>query len=76
MEKTYTNSRELFEDTWRYGTISQKRRLLKSVGVHPSFAVTKSPMEMVQRGGGLGVRQLGRVFDKYIEKNPNTKIRW
>jgi hypothetical protein len=75
-EKTYTNSRELFEDTWKYGTTAQKRALLKTVGAHPSFAVTKSPQEMVNRGGGLAVRSIGRVMDKFIEKNPGLRIKW
>lgn len=74
--RVYNNSRELFEDTWKNGTVAQKKALLKSVGASPSFAVTKSPTEMVNRGGGLAARSLGRVFDKWVEKNPKTKIIW
>jgi len=76
MEKEYYNSRELFEDTWQYGSTSQKKKLLRAVGHSETFAVTKSPQELIDRGGGFAAHSLGRVFDKWVEKNPGKKIRW
>ena len=77
MEKEYTDSRELFEDTWKYLSVKQKKKLLVANGVSPSFAVTKSPQEMIDRGGGLGVKQLGRMFDLYLKsKGGKVRIDW
>lgn len=76
MEKIYTNARELFEDTWKYGSLQEKKKLLKANNSSLSWAVTKSPQEMVNRGGGLVVTRLGRVFDKYLELHPGLKINW
>lgn len=74
--RQYRSSRELFEDTWEYGSRSEKERLLKARNLHPSWAVTKSPQEMVNRGGGLQVRDLGKVFDEFVKRNPNQRVTW
>jgi hypothetical protein len=67
---------KLFRDTWKYGTTKQKSRLLKTRGLHSSWAKTKSPDEMVRRGGGLAVSSLGRVFDEYLKRNKSRRITW
>ena len=72
----YYSGKELFRDTWKYGTKQQKSRVLKSMGLHSSWSQTKSPDEMVKRGGGIVVKDLGRLFDKYVEKNPGIDVRW
>ena len=75
--KTYDNSRELFEDTWKYGSDKQKRAWLKASGSSESWSKTKSVDEMVKRGGGLTARQLGRIIDKYLEsKGGSVTITW
>ena len=76
MEKQYFKGVDLFRDTWKHSSQKQKEALLKSRDLDKSWAKTKSPDEMVKRGGGMVVRDLGHVFDKYVEKHPGRKIKW
>lgn len=78
IEKQYIKGqgRQLFHDTWKYGTQTQKEALLKARDLDKSWAKTKTPDEMVKRGGGMVARDLGGVFDKYLEKHPTRKIKW
>ena len=74
--KTYNSGTELFYDTWRHGTIKQKEKLLEARGLHKSWAKTKTPDEMIKRGGGLAVKSMGKLFDEYSKRNPNVRIKW
>lgn len=66
--RTYTSGLALFEDTWKFAPKRTKVALLKSVDAHPSFAVTGSVKEMVNRGGGLAAGSLLRVHNLYLKK--------
>jgi len=76
--KEYNRGVDLFRDTWKYGTRKQKEQVLCARGLHKSWAVTKSPDEMVKRGGGMAVRSLGKLFDEYVKRKPlkQRRIVW
>ena len=70
------NSKKLLTNLWMHGTKKQKEDLLESRGLHKSWAETKSIDEMVERSGGMAVRDLGVLVGKWIEKNPHTRVKW
>ena len=57
-KKTYTDAINLTTDTWKCGTKKQKSDLLKALGLHKSWAETKTIKEMVKRGGGMAVKEI------------------
>jgi hypothetical protein len=71
------NAIELTEDTWKDASFSMKKSLLKEMGVHQSFAKTKTISEMVERGGGFGAKKLLDLNREFLKRNDNlVKIRY
>ena len=76
-KKTYRNPIELTEDTWKCGTKKQKTALLNALGLHKSFAETKTMEEMVKRGGGLAAKEILNLERIYLKnKGGEVTVNW
>ena len=63
------SSVDLLRDSWLRMSKSQKVEFLEARGLHPSWAETETIEEMVERGGGLAVRELHRVVKEWKRRN-------
>ena len=76
-EKTYTNAVALTEDTWKCATKKQKTNLLNALGLHKSWAETKSVKEMVKRGGGFAAKEILGLQKLFLKnKGGEVTVKW
>lgn len=77
METTQKTTRDpiaIMDQLWEQGTKEQKENLLEALGLHKSFAETKTIYEMVKRGGGLAASDILKLVRKYLKENKDTSL--
>lgn len=67
---------ELLEESWKRFTPKQKKKLLRSRGLDPSWSATRTIKEMVGRGGGTVAKDLHYLYREWRKRNPTQEVRF
>ena len=60
-------------EAWKRSSEKDRKRLLRELGYHTSWAKVRTIGEMVRRGGGMGGRDLKVLFERYRSSKRGRK---
>lgn len=59
---------------WASTPVKQKKEMLKSLGLHPSWSKARDYAELRARGGGFVIRYYEKLISTYKKRKPNQKM--